>query len=49
MLSLIYKEQGDMPKARATVERGLLLHPDNMGLAKLLDFLNHSVSEPKAN
>ena len=49
LLSLTYRGQGDMPKARATLERGLSLHPNDTGLAKILGSFNQPVSEQKTN
>ena len=46
MLSQIYKEEGNVPKARATLERGLSLHPRNTELAKLLDAMGHPTPQP---
>lgn len=49
LLSLTYRDQGDMPKARATLERGLSLHPDDVGLAKIREAFDHPVPEQKTN
>lgn len=45
LLSLTYRDQGDMPKARATLERGLALHPDDKGLAIIRNSFDHPVPE----
>lgn len=47
LLSLTYRDQGDMPKARATLERGLSLHPNDMRLAKILGSFDHPALEQK--
>ncbi|MES2922285.1 MAG: hypothetical protein V4819_12105 [Verrucomicrobiota bacterium] len=49
LLSLTYRDQGDMPKARAILERGVALHPEHSGLVKILESIDQPVSEQKAN
>ena len=42
MLSRIYKDEGDILKARATLERGLSLYPNNKRLTLMLE----SIGQP---
>lgn len=38
-LAVIYKDKGDLAKARSTLERGISLHPHESALSKMLDSL----------
>lgn len=49
MLSRIYKEQGDIPKARATLERGLSLYPNNKRLTKILETIDQPTPAQRTN
>lgn len=49
MLSGIYKDEGNIPKARATLERGLSLHPRDTALAKLLNAIDHPAANSKTS
>lgn len=49
LLSLIYKDEGNIEKARATLVRGMSLHPDDQQLPRLLDSVDHPVLEPQKN
>ncbi len=49
LLSLIYKDGGNLAKARATLARGMSLHPDDQQLPRLLDDLDHPVPGPQPN
>jgi tetratricopeptide (TPR) repeat protein len=48
-LSLIYKDLGNVGKARTTLERGLSLYPHDAGLTKILDSIDHSAPGPETN
>ena len=49
LLSLTYRDQGDMSKARATLERGLSLHPGDKGLAIIRQSFDHPGLLQKTN
>ena len=49
LLSLIYKDEGNIAKARATLKRGLSLYPNNKQLTLILESIDQTTPAQKTN